>query len=62
MSGGLAEPVHLPTAEQALGNAVRLLHSAEMSTDRQLMERFESLADSWIHISGMLFAIRQEIE
>lgn len=50
--------VSLPTAEDALLNAVRLLHSAEMLTDRQLMERYEKLADSWVNVAGVLYANR----
>lgn len=58
----MAEPLELPTPELALANAVRLLRDAEMTTDRQLMKRYEKLADSWIQISGMLFATRQGID
>lgn len=43
-----AEPI---TAEYALANAARLLHGAEMNTDQALMQRLESLADSWIAIA-----------
>lgn len=32
-------------------NAARLLRSAEMVTDHSLMQRLESLADSWISIA-----------
>jgi hypothetical protein len=39
------------TAEAALANAARLLHNAEMVTDHALMQRLESLADSWIAIA-----------
>lgn len=43
-----AEPI---TAEYTLANAARLLHGAEMNTDQALMQRLESLADSWIAIA-----------
>ncbi|NUR64255.1 MAG: hypothetical protein HOQ47_00720 [Streptomyces sp.] len=43
-----AEPI---TTDSALANAGRLLHSAEMVTDHSLMQRLESLADSWINIA-----------
>jgi hypothetical protein len=43
-----AEPL---TAETALANAARLLYSAEMVTEQALMQRLESLADSWIAIA-----------
>ncbi len=39
-------------------NAVRLLHAAEMLTDRQLMERYEHLADSWTTIAAILYSNR----
>ncbi|MFE2712229.1 hypothetical protein ACFXKI_09625 [Streptomyces mirabilis] len=52
-SDGESAPVaaELLTAEAALANAARLLHSAEMVTDHSLMARLESLADSWIAIA-----------
>lgn len=43
-----AEPF---TSESALANAARLLLNAELITDQALMQRFESLADSWIAIA-----------
>jgi hypothetical protein len=43
-----AEPV---TVDSALANAGRLLRSAEMVTDHSLMQRLESLADSWVAIA-----------
>ena len=43
-----AEPV---TSESALAHAARLLLNAELITDQALMQRFESLADSWISIA-----------
>jgi hypothetical protein len=46
-----AEPV---TAEGALVNAARLLRNAEMVTDLALMQRLESLADSWISIARVI--------
>lgn len=42
------------TAEEAIENAGRLLAVAEVETDRQLMERFEHLADSWIALARLL--------
>ncbi|NUP39181.1 MAG: hypothetical protein HOY76_19745 [Streptomyces sp.] len=39
------------TSETALGHAARLLLNAELITDQALMQRFESLADSWISIA-----------
>lgn len=59
MSAPLAQPVELPTAEQALAEAIRILRMAEMETDRQLMERYERMADSWIMIANILFAHRE---
>jgi hypothetical protein len=46
-----AEPV---TADSALANAARLLQNAEMVTDLALMQRLESLADSWIAIARVI--------
>lgn len=43
-----AEPI---TSEIALANAARLLRNAELITDQALMQRTESLADSWIAIA-----------
>lgn len=43
-----AEPI---TSQNALGNAARLLRNAEVVTDHSLMQRLESLADSWIAIA-----------
>ncbi|MGW2936049.1 hypothetical protein ACWDA7_30325 [Streptomyces sp. NPDC001156] len=43
--------VEPPTADSALVNAARLLRNAEMVTDLALMQRLESLADSWIAIA-----------
>jgi hypothetical protein len=54
----LAQPVELPSAEQALAEAIRILRVAEGETDRQLMERYERMADSWIMIANILFAHR----
>jgi hypothetical protein len=42
-----------PTLEEALTNASRLLHDAELETDLLKMERIEKLADSWIGIAGI---------
>jgi len=47
---------HGVTVETALANAARLLLAAEGETDRQLMERYEKLADSWISVAGTLVA------
>lgn len=46
-----ADPI---TVESALGNAARLLCSAELETNLPLMERLEHLADSWITIARVL--------
>lgn len=42
------------TVETALGHAARLLRNAEMITDQALMQRMESLADSWIAIARVV--------
>ncbi len=46
----------IPTYEQAMLNAARLLNNAEMETDLAKMQRLESLADSWIGIAGIIMA------
>ena len=51
------EPI---TSNSALVNASRLLHQAEMITDLAVMERIESLADSWIAIAHL--CAQREIE
>ena len=47
------EPAVL-NAETAMGNAARLLHAAEMETDRELMARLNGLADSWLTAAALL--------
>lgn len=44
----------VPTREQALAHAARLLNAAETETDRDLMGRYNSLADSWIGYASLL--------
>lgn len=39
------------TVDSSLGHAARLLLNAELITDHSLMQRLESLADSWIAIA-----------
>lgn len=46
-----ADPV---TVDSSLANAARLLLNAEVVTDHSLMQRLESLADSWIAIARTL--------
>lgn len=46
-----ADPV---TVDSSVANAARLLLNAEMVTDHSLMQRLESLADSWIAIARTL--------
>ncbi|MBB4935665.1 hypothetical protein F4561_006574 [Lipingzhangella halophila] len=43
----------LPTRDQALSHAVRLLHWAEAETDLAKMERVTELADVWAGIAGL---------
>lgn len=43
------------TADEALGNAARVLAEAELErTNVALMERLECLADTWIRIAVVL--------
>lgn len=39
------------TVDSSLAHAARLLLNAEVVTDHALMQRLESLADSWISIA-----------
>jgi hypothetical protein len=41
----------LPTREEAIGNAVRLLRAAENETDRSLMDHLQRLAEIWIAVA-----------
>lgn len=43
----------VPTSQEALGNAARLLRAAEMETNLALMERLEALADSWVDVARL---------
>lgn len=42
------------TVDSSLAHAARLLLNAEVVTDHSLMQRLESLADSWISIARTL--------
>ncbi|MBD0838799.1 hypothetical protein [Streptomyces sp. TRM68416] len=45
----------IPTEEQAIANASRLLERAEIElTNLPLMERLEGLADSWLNVAHLL--------
>lgn len=45
----------VPSEEQAIANAARLLERAELElTNLPLMERLEGLADSWLAMSNLL--------
>ncbi|WP_439947181.1 hypothetical protein [Streptomyces sp. BBFR109] len=48
------------TADSALENAARLLRNAEVVTDHSLMQRLESLADSWIAIARTIDVRRED--
>lgn len=57
------EPVSagaLPSVDDALTQAVRLLRNAELETNLVLMERLEGLAASWITVAGFLMDRREE--
>lgn len=47
------------TVDQALGNAARLLHAAELETNLSLMERLENLAEAWVTIASWLIQREQ---
>lgn len=43
------------TFDEAVANATRLLHFAEAdATNLALMERLESLADSWLNLASLI--------
>jgi len=45
----------MPTADQALEHAARLLEKAEMEiTNIPLMERYDDLACSWLTLASLL--------
>ncbi|MER6531172.1 hypothetical protein [Streptomyces sp. NPDC001508] len=45
----------IPTEDQAIDNAARLLERAEIElTNLPLMERLEGLADSWLNVAHLL--------
>lgn len=44
-----------PTAEQAIENAARLLEAAELElTNPQLMDRYDTLASTWLRMAELL--------
>lgn len=44
----------MPTVEQALANAARLLEQAEMETNLALMERLDEMASTWLGMAQLL--------
>lgn len=42
------------SADEALGNAARLLQQAELETNLPLMERLDDLACSWLSLANLL--------
>lgn len=42
------------TADEAIENAARLLRAAEIETNLALVERLDSLADTWVAIAQLL--------
>lgn len=42
------------TAVEAIANAVRLLEAAEDETDRDLVEQYRQLADSWLLVGQLI--------
>lgn len=49
---------HVPTRDEAIAHAVRLLEWAEGETDLKRMERIDELAGSWMQVA----ALQQERE
>lgn len=54
----MSEPVSAAdlTADKALSNAARLLYHAEAETNLPLMERLDSVANSWLAIAAFLIS------
>ncbi len=50
----MTTPSDVPTVDECVGNAARLLRQAEMTTDLALMERLEGVSDSWRALAGLL--------
>lgn len=50
----------MPTADDAITNAARLLRAAEAETDRALMERLDAMAQTWLNIASLL-ADREQV-
>lgn len=48
------QPADVPTRDQALANAARLLSWAENTTDLALMERITELGNSWLTLGAVL--------
>lgn len=42
------------TADEAIGNAVRILQAAEAETNLATMERLDELACSWLTVANLL--------
>lgn len=43
------------TTDEAIGNAARILHEAELERGNlPLMERLDSMADTWLAIAALL--------
>lgn len=46
--------------DQAFERATHCLNTAETETDRELMEQFRLLGETWINYAGTLAAIRAD--
>lgn len=44
----------MPTTDEAIRNAARLLRQAETQTDSALMERLDDMAQTWLNIASLL--------
>lgn len=44
----------MPTTDEAIRNAARLLRMAENETNLALMERLDDMAQTWLNIASLL--------
>lgn len=60
---GPPEPIVLavPTADEAIAHAARILRAAEGELDRQMMERLTHMADVWVQVASIQ-AQREDLE
>ena len=55
------ETTTVPTVDEAIGNAARLLRNAESETDRALMERLDEMASTWLNLAHLLMERQRDL-